>query len=50
MHWIETILGFSPDGGTGTTELLYAAAAAVVAIGLLGSRVRGNASRKDSRG
>jgi len=50
MHWIETMLGFSPDGGTGTSELLYAAAAASVALALLALRSRRHAPRKDPRG
>jgi hypothetical protein len=30
MDWIEQLFGFSPDGGDGSTEILYAVA--VVAI------------------
>jgi hypothetical protein len=40
MDWIETLFGISPDAGTGVTELLFAAAAASVALMLLGRRRR----------
>ena len=33
MDWIERLFGISPDGGDGSTEMLYlAAAVAVVAL------------------
>jgi hypothetical protein len=33
MDWIERIFGISPDGGDGTTELLFlAGAVAIVAL------------------
>jgi hypothetical protein len=37
MDWIERWFGISPDGGDGSTELLYLAAAAIV-IGLILAR------------
>jgi hypothetical protein len=33
MDWIERLFGISPDGGDGSTEMLYlVAAAAIVAL------------------
>lgn len=41
MHWLEAVLGVSPDGGNGMAELtLGLALAAVVASGLAVWRVR----------
>ena len=34
MDWIETLLGLSPDGGTGATELQFALAAVIAVIAL----------------
>jgi hypothetical protein len=34
MDWIEQLLGFSPDGGDGTTEAMIVFAACVV-IGII---------------
>ena len=31
MDWIEQIFGISPDGGDGSTEMLYVVAAVAVA-------------------
>ena len=36
MDFIERWLGMSPDGGTGSTELLYLAAAVLLAATALG--------------
>jgi hypothetical protein len=38
MNFIERWFGFSPDGGDGSTELLYIVAAAVVLALLVGRR------------
>jgi hypothetical protein len=35
MDWIERIFGISPDGGDGTTELLFVVAAVAIAAILL---------------
>lgn len=32
MDWIETLFHVSPDGGSGATELLYVASAAVAVL------------------
>ena len=36
MDWIERLLGISPDGGDGSTELLFLLAAAVVVTMIFG--------------
>lgn len=33
MDWIEQLLGLSPDGGDGTTELMYLIAFVVIVVG-----------------
>jgi hypothetical protein len=38
MDFIEQWFGVSPDGGSGATELLYAAVAVVLVVGFLGRR------------
>lgn len=44
MHWIEDLLGFSPDAGSGLTEMLVALAlvllivAACVRMNVFGAR------------
>jgi hypothetical protein len=44
VHWIETLFGASPDGGSGITEILYAvvvvAGTAVTGIWVQRSRAR----------
>ena len=49
MDWIETLFGISPDGGSGTTEALYAVALASVILLVLGwsrqPRRRGTSKR-----
>ena len=57
MHWIEELFGFSPDGGSGLTELLIALAlvllivAACVSQNLFGTRTAlRRIVRRDSRG
>lgn len=44
MDWIEKLLGLSPDGGSGATELtiivVLAAAAVAIAVGLAARRGR----------
>ena len=40
MDWIETLLEVSPDGGSGTTEMLYAGALASVILVIMGLRRR----------
>lgn len=37
MDWIERLLGLSPDGGSGATELLFATA---VVLGLVAVAAR----------
>ena len=37
MDWIERLFGFSPDGGDGSTEMLYLIAA-VAAVALIFGR------------
>jgi hypothetical protein len=37
MHWIENWFGISPDGGDGSTEMLYLVAATAV-IALIAAR------------
>lgn len=39
MDWIEQLLGFSPDGGDGTTEAMIVFAACVVAAIIIFARV-----------
>jgi hypothetical protein len=34
MDWIERLFGISPDGGDGSTEMLYLVAAAAI-VGLI---------------
>jgi hypothetical protein len=34
VHWIEDLLGVSPDGGSGLSELLLAAAATFLGCGV----------------
>jgi hypothetical protein len=36
MDWIEQIFGLSPDGGDGSTEMLYLIAAVAVAAAIFG--------------
>jgi hypothetical protein len=36
MDWIERLFGISPDGGDGTTEMLYVVAAIAVAALVFG--------------
>jgi hypothetical protein len=36
MDWIERFFGFSPDGGDGSTEMLYLVAAVAIAVLILG--------------
>ena len=36
MDWIERLLGISPDGGDGTTEMIYVVAAIAVAALVFG--------------
>jgi hypothetical protein len=36
MDWIERLLGISPDGGDGSTEMLYLAAAVAIVALVLG--------------
>jgi hypothetical protein len=38
MHFIETSLGFSPDAGTGATELLYLIVFATAFLVLFGRK------------
>lgn len=44
MDWIERLLGLSPDGGSGATEItiivVLAAAAVAIAVGVVGRRGR----------
>jgi predicted transcriptional regulator len=40
MDWIETTFGISPDGGNGTTEALFVAAAIAIASLLVARRRR----------
>jgi hypothetical protein len=40
MDWIERLFGISPDGGDGTTEMLYVVAAIAVAALVFGSLLR----------
>jgi hypothetical protein len=37
MDFIERLFGFSPDGGDGSTELMYVAAIAII-VGALSAR------------
>lgn len=39
MDWIERLLGFSPDGGDGTTEVIIVFAACVVVAIIIFARV-----------
>ena len=39
MDWIETLFGWSPDGGNGTTELLVVLACCVALAGVIVWRV-----------
>jgi hypothetical protein len=36
MDWIERLFGISPDGGDGSTEMLYLVAAAAVVVLIFG--------------
>ena len=36
MDWIERLFGISPDGGDGSTEMLYLVAAAAIVALVLG--------------
>jgi len=40
MDWIERLFGVAPDGGDGTTEMLYVVAAIAVAALAVGRRLR----------
>ena len=40
MDWIERLFGISPDGGDGTTEMLYVVAAIAVAALVFASLLR----------
>jgi hypothetical protein len=36
MDWIERLFGISPDGGDGSTEMLYIAAAVAIVVLIFG--------------
>jgi hypothetical protein len=36
MDWIERFFGISPDGGDGSTEMLYLVAAVAIAVLIFG--------------
>ena len=44
MNWLEVWFGISPDGGSGTTEMLYAGAAILLAA-VIGYSVRRRRAR-----
>ena len=46
MDFIERWLGVSPDGGDGSTELLYILVAAMVLALVFGRRYLGKAARR----
>jgi hypothetical protein len=54
MEWIEQLLHFSPDGGSGATEALYAAVVGIgfslVGVVLLARRRRGSSVSKTDSG
>lgn len=35
MHWIEQVLGLSPDGGSGSTEVIFGLAAVAITLAFL---------------
>jgi len=46
MDWIERLIGISPDGGDGSTEMLYLVAAAAIVVLILGRTVLVRHARK----
>ncbi len=50
MDFIERIFGFSPDGGDGSTELLYFVAFVTIVAALSWWRMRTRASKKSRLG
>jgi hypothetical protein len=47
MDWIESLFGISPDGGDGSTEMLYLAAAAAIILLVLGRFVVTQARKRN---
>ena len=46
MDWIERLFGISPDGGDGSTEMLYLVAVAAIVGLILGRAVLARHARK----
>jgi hypothetical protein len=40
MHWIETLLHISPDGGSGMTETMFLAAPIAICVLLVIRRIK----------
>ena len=48
MHFIETVLGVSPDNGSGLTELVYFVAAASVVLLVVRRLLKGGRHERKS--
>ncbi|WP_157083448.1 hypothetical protein [Bradyrhizobium manausense] len=46
MDFVERLFGISPDGGDGTTELMYFVAISIIVVGLAYARHRAAKGRR----